>query len=140
MWKSLTNISRKKSPICGKFKILPSMAKYCQILPVWQNIANVAKLIHFSILGIRFAKGKKGELLQCFLGRNLLSLLSPIHAWSVHAGFLTHKHTNGTFRDVTMEPKLSKRVISLLVKLLSESTISFRLNMLFTGSNNILWN
>lgn len=83
---------------------IQNIAKYGKILP---NIANVAKLIHFSILGIRFAKGKKGEFLQCFLGRNLLSLLSPIHAWSVHAGFLTHKHINGTFWDATIEPKLS---------------------------------
>jgi hypothetical protein len=56
---------------------IQNVAKYGKKLP---NIANVAKLTHFSILGIRFAKGKKGELLQCFLGRNLLSLLSPIHA------------------------------------------------------------
>ena len=44
---------------------IQNVAKYGKKLP---NIANVAKFTHFSILGIRFAKGKKGELLQCFWG------------------------------------------------------------------------
>ena len=36
---------------------IQNIANYGKILP---NIANVAKLIHFSILGIRFAKRQEG--------------------------------------------------------------------------------